>query len=418
MKISDKFPRYQQFDPAIPVWCVTPDEGRVLHRFFDTSPISPSGRYLACLRMPFEDRLPRPGEMASIVVVDLEAGDEKVVAQTTGWETQMGANLNWGANDDELIFNDCDLQKWKPITVKLNPQSGRMEKFGRGVYHVSPDGKRALCCSLEKMVRTQFGYGVRIPDELVPIHWELQDDDGLFLTDLASGECKLLVSLRELLENYVPEREKPAQQGHCYYGFHSKWAPSGDRILFTIRAVAHPWALHFDTISSPLQFYIFTMKPDGTDIQCAMNASFWNRRGHHINFAPDGQSLTLNHVFNFDYMRFVRSSLDGSEKHVMVENVLGSGHPTLHPDGRHILTDCYQHETMTAGDGTVPLRWVDIENGEEEQIVRVNTAQPYPVSALRIDPHPAWDRSWRYVTFNGAPDGTRRVFVADMSSLL
>lgn len=28
--------------------------------------------------------------------------------------------------------------------------------------------------------------------------------------------------------------------------------------------------------------------------------------------------------------------------------------------------------------------------------------------------HPAWDRTWRYVTFNAFVGGTRRVFVADM----
>ena len=418
MKISADFPRYTQFDPAVPVWCVTPNAGRCLHRFFDTSPFSPSGRFLACLRMPYEDRLPRPGEEAEVVLVDLETAEEKIVATTAGWDVQMGANLNWGQNDDELIFNDVDQTNWTQVTVKLNPHSGHSERFGRGVYHVSPDGKTALCCSLEKMPRTQWGYGVRIPETLVPVNWELSDEDGLWITDLQTGDCKLLVSLRELIENHIPERERPAIAGHCYYGFHSKWAPSGDRILFTVRAVAQPWALHYDTIGTPLQFYIFTMKPDGSEIACALDASFWNRRGHHINFAPDGTFLTMNHAFDFDYLRLVRSDLDGKNQRVMVENVLGSGHPTLHPDGRHILTDCYQGEPMTAGDGTIPLRWIDLENGEETHIVRIQTSQPHKISALRIDAHPAWDKTWNSIAFNGAPDGTRRVFVADLSALL
>jgi hypothetical protein len=37
---------------------------------------------------------------------------------------------------------------------------------------------------------------------------------------------------------------------------------------------------------------------------------------------------------------------------------------------------------------------------------------------MRVDPHPAWDRTWRYVTFNAFVDGTRRVFVADMKELI
>jgi hypothetical protein len=43
MKLSDKFPVYSEYDPLIEVRCVTPHTGRTIHRFFGTSPISPSG---------------------------------------------------------------------------------------------------------------------------------------------------------------------------------------------------------------------------------------------------------------------------------------------------------------------------------------------------------------------------------------
>ena len=49
------FPQYTDYDPLVPVWCVTPNRTGCFHRFFDTSPISPSGRYLAVFQMPFED---------------------------------------------------------------------------------------------------------------------------------------------------------------------------------------------------------------------------------------------------------------------------------------------------------------------------------------------------------------------------
>jgi len=37
---------------------------------------------------------------------------------------------------------------------------------------------------------------------------------------------------------------------------------------------------------------------------------------------------------------------------------------------------------------------------------------------FRVDPHPAWDRSGRFVAFNGFVNDTRGVFVADLSALL
>ena len=108
MKINNNFPRYKKFNPLIPVSCVTPDKGGCIHRFFNTSPFSPSGRYMALLHFPQEKRLPKPGELAEVVLIDLNSGKETIIAETKGWETQMGANINWGSEDTELYFNDVD----------------------------------------------------------------------------------------------------------------------------------------------------------------------------------------------------------------------------------------------------------------------------------------------------------------------
>ena len=70
---------------------VTPDDGYYIHRFFDTSPWSPSERYLAVLRLPFQDREPRPNDEAIVAVIDLENRLIRDVATTRAWCTQMGA---------------------------------------------------------------------------------------------------------------------------------------------------------------------------------------------------------------------------------------------------------------------------------------------------------------------------------------
>src|SRR5207249_6732990 len=93
--LGGRFPRYRDFDPAVPTWCVTPDHGPIIHRFFDTSPFSPSGRYLGLTRLPYEDRLPAPGDVAELVVVDLQTGELRVAAETHGWDTQVGAHVQW-----------------------------------------------------------------------------------------------------------------------------------------------------------------------------------------------------------------------------------------------------------------------------------------------------------------------------------
>ena len=95
--IYENFPRYTEFDPMIPVWCVTPDRPGCIHRFFDTSPISPSGRYLAIFQLPFEDRQPLPGEKGNICVVDLETGEDRVVADLVKMRYFAGLTLEQAA---------------------------------------------------------------------------------------------------------------------------------------------------------------------------------------------------------------------------------------------------------------------------------------------------------------------------------
>lgn len=422
VRIADRFPKYSHYDPVIPIWCVTPDAGGCLHRFFDTSPISPSGRYVAVLRIPFEDRLNEPGEAAQVVLVDLEAGEERVVADTRGWEPQMGANLNWGADDHVLVFNDVDPQTWTPQLVKLDPLTGQSEKIVGGVYHVSPDGRHAAAASLDRMRRTQTGYGVYLPDDRTPRNLGAREDDGLFLTDLQTGQRRLVLSLAQAVR-HIPEMQPEKLDDWEVYGFHSKWSPRGDRLIFTVRRFRAAGPERFNLIGrgqrsgQELRFDVLTLKPDGTDIHNAVPSRYWEHGGHHINWFPDGEQLSMNLGGFGEGLRFVRVGYDGSDLRPILNDVLGSGHPTIHRNGRHLLTDAYAGESVAFGDGTVPLRWVDLATGEETTLARIGArTEPQPDGALRVDPHPAWDRSGQWVAFNGVAggDNTRRVFLADL----
>jgi len=233
--LSESFPLYKDFNPEVETRCVTPGKGAVFHRFFDTPPFSPSGRYLCAFRMPYEDKLAQPGDAGEVVVVDLLEGTERVVATTRGWETQMGSNLQWGKDDDTLIFNDVDAKDWSEFGVRLNWRTGERQRLEGSVYRVSPDGKKALSGKLSAMRRTQSGYGVVVPDSKVPRHRGLKDDEGLWLTDLETGKRKLLISIKEAVERTVPKTELDSYAKREVYVFHSKWNAQGSRIMFTLR---------------------------------------------------------------------------------------------------------------------------------------------------------------------------------------
>ena len=418
--LDQHFPRYKEYGPAVPVWCVTPGQGGCIHRFFDTSPISPSGRYLAVFRFPFEDRQPEPGEAGQVCVIDLETGTERVVAETCGWEPQMGANVNWGASDHELFFNDVDLQTWIPFAWKADPLCGTRVRMDGTVYHASPDGRWLISANMTTMCRTQPGYGVRIPLDRIRRNIGPASDDGFYLTDTATGRCRLLVSIRDLLAKANPPVLMEAPERVEIYGFHSKFNPQGDRLMLSLRwfpaGEKAMWNM-FQHDFTAVRYAWVTMRLDGSEMHCAVGPEQWEKGGHHGTWFPDGQRISMNLAIDRECMRLVQVNADGSGLRKMRDDVVGSGHPTVHPDGRHVLTDSYAFETVAYGDGTVPLRWIDLETGKEQALVRINVAQPCRDGVLRIDPHPAWDRTWRYVTFNGFVGGTRRVFIADMRGI-
>lgn len=420
--LDNKFPRYTEHDPLVPVWCVTPESDGAIHRFFDTSPFSPTGRYLAVTRFLQEEQLPTPGEIAEIILVDLLTGEERMVAETCGWEPQMGANVNWGPNDDTLYFNNVDTTTWEPFIVKLNPYTGEQKRLEGSIYRISPDGKHIISASAEKMRRTQFGYGVVVPDDQIGRNYGLVDDDGLYITDTETGKQKLLVSIKEIFEKASPKIDQAYyEKGECY-GFHCKYNPQGDRILFSMRwmpkQTEEPWNLNR---SGLLEYFVITMKPDGSDIYVAVGPKEWAKSGHHINWFPDGKRLSMNLCLDGDKnLYLVEANYDGTGLKKITEKVLGSGHPTVHPNGKQILTDTYEHEKLAKGDGTVPLRWIDLEEETEKTIVSINVRNEATKTsvALRVDPHPAWDPTHQFVAFNGFLDGTRRVFVADLRNVI
>lgn len=409
-KLSDHFHRYNQFDPLVPVWCVTPATGRTIHRFFDTSPFSPSGRYMALFRLPFENRNPLPGEKGAVVLVDLQNGDESILTETCGWEPQLGSNVQWGKNDSELYYNDVDITTWKPYGVKMNPFTGNKQKLNCCVFMVSPDGRLVATTCPVRARRTQLGYGVVIPDTLVPLNLSPAVDDGLFISDTQTGQCHLLASIKEIVEDARPGLDLKQYADGEFYGFQCKWNPQGTRLLIVIRWVSHH--------GLPRKNHVFTMKSDGSDIRLAIPAEEWAKGGHHINWCPDGASLSMNLNIDGDGLRFIKVRYDGSGLHKILDQAYGSGHPTIHPNGRFILTDAYTNDSVAYPDGTVPIRLINIQTGMEHEIVRIKTQIPYSDSSLRVDPHPAWDYHYHWIAFNGFAENTRKVYIADLTKLL
>ncbi|MCY7351733.1 MAG: hypothetical protein LH606_13870 [Cytophagaceae bacterium] len=401
---AHEFPAYsgQALVPVVKV-----SSGRTIHRFFDTSPLSPSGRYLALFRFPQETRSPQPGEVGEVILVDRQTGQERVVAQSRGWEMQLGANVQWGRTDEELYFNDVDTTTWQAFALQLNPLTGQARRMGGTVFMASPDGTKLATYNLISSRRAQAGYGVVVPKDRVVRNVGPVEADGIDVVNTATGQAQRVVTIRRIYEKTVPSIAIANPQEFEYYCFQVKWNPQGTRLLTTMQ-----WA---PLTGGPRRRAVITMRPDGSDLRTAITPDQWAKGGHHINWTPDGEHLSMNlNVDGKPGLEIITVRYDGSDLKTVFSP--GSGHPSFQTGGLpFMVTDAYPGE-LGLTEGSVPIRLMNVQTGTEQTLVSIFLSKAE--GEFRIDAHPAWDRSGRYVIFNGFTDGTRGVFLADVTKLL
>ncbi len=437
--VLDSFEHYRDFTPLVPVVRVTDPRRASIHRFHDTSPISPSGRYLAVTEFWFDDRLPGPGDEALVVVIDLHDGRRVFERPTTAWDTQVGAHVQWGADDHRLFFNSRDATDRPATAVVADPLTGACRALGGAVAMASPDGGTLLAPDLEKLPLVQAGYGVRTTDSERFRHLGFPENDGLFATSVDTGERRLILSHADLARRQPVAFAGLDRAAGGLYGFQVKWHPLGDRILYLVR-----W-LPAGRVGGTTRNWLFTLDPDGGDVRGVLGWRRWGG-GHHPNWFPQRHDVVMNLGFDatprsvLRLMRFTARAvrrlgipvpLPGRLHFALVPGYggtptrldprsAGSGHPTLDPSERFVLTDAYPDERVAYGDGTVPLRLLDLSSGVERHLLRIRTRAAFegPRAEWRVDPHPAWSRDGRRIAFNACPNGVRGVFIAEVGEYL
>lgn len=394
-----------------PITCVTPDDGFYLHTFFDVCPFSPSQRYLAVLRLPVQDRKPTWEDTADVCVIDLQERTIQTVYTTSAFGMQTGAHVQWGRTDRYLYFNDKTRTAGGHAgAVRLEWQTGKTREYEGPLYHLAPDESAAIGFNLDLINWVQDGYGcVVAPQHRLRLPAGAARDQGLWHTDLRTGRRKLLVSLEQIFEA-LPDPD--TYKGLAFHLFHSKYNPTGTRIFQVVRAR--------DPESEPGRYRygnLVTFNADGSDIRVAVHHTLWRRGGHHPNWMPNGERILMN-LTPKDTLRFCTFRYDGSDLRVLSETIRGSGHPAFEKTERFIFTDTYPNEPTAPGDGSVAMRLIDTQRNEEKRVATIFALGRVNPAVLRLDPHPAWSRDGRKSCFNGAPEGRRQVFIADLSNVL
>jgi hypothetical protein len=178
---------------------ITPDDN--YHYFFgyyDLHPYDKRGKLHLAHRVGFADRLPKADDICEVGVIDIAARRFIKVGETTAWNFQQGAFLNW-FSDQSIIYNAFVEGKLCSVVKNLN---GKTEKIiSAPIASLSEDKKWGLSINFARVYSFRPGYGyMGATDEYEKEN--APEKDGVYLVNMESGESELLISYAELVAKY------------------------------------------------------------------------------------------------------------------------------------------------------------------------------------------------------------------------
>ena len=406
-----KFTSYKQTPSLVPVTKITPDDGSYIHTYFDVVPWSPSQRYYAATKLPFQNRPPVMGDLAEVCVIDLHEETIETVYVTRCWGFQTGANVNWGKTDRFLYTND--VINGTAVCVRIDLETGETRSYAGPLYHMAPDESVIIGFPHELRDATQFGYGVPPVDynHIKKLPPGASHTEGVWQTDLRTNEKKLLVSLANVA-SLVPK--PPPREGGTFYFWHSKFNPQGTRIYQVLRCIFPGY--DYQTPPNPM---VFSFNADGSDIHfTSPGFKVWDAPGGHPNWHPNGEYILRHFKTEDDIKRFFLFKYDGSEIKQLSERIIASGHPSFEPSGRFLITD--DDDKDDDGNSIIILRLIDFSSDKAEVVCTMPTINWRDTGhkVLELDGHPVWNRDFTQVCLQAAPKGSRQLYVFDVKKLM
>lgn len=373
---------------------ITPHGEDFAKGFFVVDPWDADERLHLAHRLPFTDRLPGPGDEATVGVIDTHDDDRFVpLANTTAWNPKLGAMPHWiPGRSRTMIFNTYDGTGYRARILEVD--TGDSELVGKPLFTVSRDGRYGFGHDYARVavLRPGYGYHAHPAPPAMPI---APHDDGLFRIDLKRGTSELLVSYGQLAADYCgPDLDQPLIIGRAL----TNWSSS--RLLISFR--------HHDPADDSWPTAIVTMDLDGANQH--LLCDFGNVPKHFDWF--DDERLWLWATWPDTGRGFhLVTDRTGHREPVARGGLKVDGHLSRRVGGGPILTDTFPDEHR--------MQHLWLYEPESQQAVHLGGWDaPWLGSMdLRCDLDPSWSPSGATVSFTSVHEGFRAIYLLDVSDV-
>jgi hypothetical protein len=372
--------------------------------FYQCLQFDATGRHLLGMRVDFDYRPIRPDDRAEVGYFDLQDHNQWTrIGETTSWNWQQGARLQWRPRSSEILWNDRSDDGASFVCRVYEFGTGKRRTLPRPIYELSPDGKTTLTHDFEGDHQgTNYASSVNKNKARVD-----PSKAGVWKMDLDTGHAELIMPLDRMAQ--VVFAGKPPASSSLYI-FREGYNPSGSRFITFIK----------DPENKLSEAY--SMASDGTDVRY-----LYRNPSHHAwlddgtvmdfgNHRPPGGDSPRRGYFLF------KDDGSGAAKEMLWpvdvdDGYGGDGHGSFVPGtkGDWIISDTYAIHGFQylflfhrPSRRFVPLaklkceRRMDIGDGE-----------------YRIDTHPRISRNGRMISIDASHEGRgRQMYVIDIGPIL
>ncbi|MBM4094391.1 MAG: hypothetical protein FJ276_34035 [Planctomycetes bacterium] len=373
--------------------------------YYDKLQFDPTDRYVLGMEVDFEHRSPRPDDVVTIGMVDLQDGDRWIeLGRTTAWCWQQGCMLQWRPGSrTEVLWNDREQDRY--VCRILDVETRALRTVPHPVYSVSPDGRWAVATDFRRVADTRPGYGYNgildpYRDELMP------GESGIWHVDLETGQAKLVISLADIAS--TPPLPGDLSKAKHWFN-HLLVNPDGTRFEFL-----HRWKVP-ESRGLISGTRMFTAAPDGTAIRFLNSDTShfnWRDPRHVIAWArhnPQGMGFFIFEDANGGLVEPLPKDAIPANGHVSylpgLQWLLADSYPDAEDRQHVVLYNIPQSRRFNVGSFPLPREY----NHKYIQ---------EPSRECRCDLHPRFSRDGRGVVIDAPHSGGRQLHLIDVSAIV
>ena len=375
----------------IPFREISPKDGHYFFGYYDLQPYSADGRYHLCHKVPFVDRIPEAEDVAELGYIDLKSGEFIKIAETTAWNFQQGALLQW-YGDDSILYNIRVGDHFE--TAITNIHTGATRTSPRPSANVSADGRYSLSINFSRIFDFRPGYGYAgVPDPFVE---NAPADDGVWLQDLKTGESKLIISYARIAKEFP---QKPYSD-HKLVVNHITFNPSGNRFLILLREFPEPRQRRKTLLlTSDLNGNLYKLNEFNID--------------SHYHCKNDREFIMLYGSATEQEGLYYMEDLTQKRVHIPEKAFYDDIHCLYSPDRRFFTGDGYPYNP----EGKRTIWMYEVATDKCVELNKVATTDPTN-GDLRCDLHVRWDRAGKKLSFDSNDTGRRTICEMDMTPII